>query len=166
MHEILVALADFARVENGVYSRGRVGIISEVKRNGGSVKMELGRIVVGLEKRNMEDGVETGQVCRETKLVRRVRDCVIDGERAKTAVVKLVGGTSRLDVATQQPDELVRNVLGSLADAVIVVASLMFLSLFELIAELVVESFEPGGEIGPREVFIKLIGNELGGGYL
>ena len=50
MHEILVALADFARVKNGVYSRGRVGIISEVKRNGGSVKMELGRIVVGLEK--------------------------------------------------------------------------------------------------------------------
>ena len=63
--------------------------------------MELGRIVVGLEKGDVEDRMETGEVSGEMEFVGSVRDGAVDWEWAKATVVKLVGWTGGLDIATE-----------------------------------------------------------------
>ena len=63
--------------------------------------------MVGLEKGNVKDGMETGKVRRETELVDKVGELALDGEGSETDVVEFVGGTGGLDMAAEEPDELV-----------------------------------------------------------
>ena len=42
--------------------------------------MEVGRIVIWFKKGNMEYGVKTGEIGRETEFVSEVGDGVVDGE--------------------------------------------------------------------------------------
>ena len=65
MHEILVALADFARVEDRVDRTGDNGgndIGVEVERFGSGVGMKFGGVVIRFEKRDVENGVKTGEI--------------------------------------------------------------------------------------------------------
>ena len=62
--------------------------------------MKVGGIGVGFEKRYMEDGMKPGKVRREAKLVCRVRDGMVDGERTEAAMIELVGRPRGLNVAT------------------------------------------------------------------
>lgn len=78
----------------------------------------------------------------ETKLVSDVGDSMVNGKRAKAAVVELVRGTSRLDVTTQQPYKLVGLVPRCFTDVLVVVTSLVFLCKLQLIAQLVMKTIE------------------------
>lgn len=55
-HEILVTLAELARVEDGVDSGRRV-IIGELEWGWGSVRVKVGRIVVWFEEGDVKDRV-------------------------------------------------------------------------------------------------------------
>ena len=70
--------------------------------------MKVGRVMVRLEKRNMEDGVQTREVRWEAELINEVGELALDGERSETDVVEFIGGTGSLDVTAEEPDELVR----------------------------------------------------------
>ena len=102
--------------------------------------MEFGRVGVGFEEGNMEDGVKTGKVWGETELVGVVGDGAFNGEWTEAAMIELVGRTSRLDMATEQPHELVRLVLRRVGDALVVVPGLTFLCVLQLCAKLVVKT--------------------------
>lgn len=56
-HEILVVLSELAAVEDGV-DGARRRVFKDFDGSGGCVGVEVRRIVVGFEKRNMEDGVK------------------------------------------------------------------------------------------------------------
>ena len=63
--------------------------------------MKVGMRSIGLKEGDMEDGVETGKVSRETEAVDEVRKLGFNGEGSKTAMVELVGRPSSTDVATE-----------------------------------------------------------------
>ena len=81
------------------------------------------------------------------KLVSRVGDGTVDREGAETAMIELVRRPCRLDVTTQQPDELVRLVRRAVKNVRIVRASLPVLSFLQLGAELVMETLQALSEI-------------------
>ena len=103
---------------------------------------------MGFEERDVENGVETREVGRETKLVGGVGDGTFKGERAEPTMVELVGRTRSLDVPTEEPDELARLVARAVLNALVVVMGLTLLSELELRAQLVMESSESRGKVG------------------
>ena len=62
-------------------------------------------------------------------------------------MVELVRRTGGLDVATEQPHELVRLVLGGVGDTLVVVVCLTILRSLQLGTELFMKVLESGGEI-------------------
>ena len=56
VHEVLVALAKLAAVEDGVDSGGRV-VVGELERLRRGMGMEFGRVVIRFKKGDVEDGV-------------------------------------------------------------------------------------------------------------
>ncbi|OSX60552.1 hypothetical protein POSPLADRAFT_1035090 [Postia placenta MAD-698-R-SB12] len=116
-HEVLIALAEFARVEDGGNGVRGSGVIN-VEGVRGGMRMEL--------------------------------------EGTELAMVELVRGMCCLDVATQQPDELIVHERRRSSDMRIVGASLSILGFLELGAQLVMEVIESLREIdggGYRGVF-------------
>ena len=109
--------------------------------------MELGRIVVGLEKGDVEDRMETGEVSGEMEFVGSVGDGAVDWEWAKATVVKLVGWTGGLDVATEEPNEVARLKMRAVGDALVVIASLNILCVLELSTQLSVKMLETSCEV-------------------
>ena len=71
-HEVLVALSDLAAVEDGVDVEWRIRIFGEDERGRWRVWMEVGWVVVGLEKGDMKDGMKTGEVRWETEFVHEI----------------------------------------------------------------------------------------------
>ena len=71
-YEIFVTLSDFATIEDRVNVQGGIGIFGEDERSGRRMWMEVGWVVVGLEKGDMKDGMETGEVGRETEFVHEI----------------------------------------------------------------------------------------------
>ena len=91
VHEVLVALAEFARVEDGMkFLRGRV---VRVERERERKDVGGGMSVMGFEERDVEDWMKARKVGRETKLVGGVGDGTFNGERAELTMVELVGRT-------------------------------------------------------------------------
>ena len=109
--------------------------------------MELGRIMVGLEQGDVEDGMETGEVSREMELVSGIRDGAIDWERAEATVVELVRWTGGLDVATEEPDKVARLETRAIGDTLVVIASLNVLGVLELSTQLSVKTLETSREV-------------------
>ena len=62
-------------------------------------------------------------------------------------MVELVGGPGRLDVAAEEPNELIGLILRAFGDALVVVACLTLLSLRELSAKFAMEAVETSGEV-------------------
>lgn len=107
-HEVLVALAEFARVEDLGNGKGR--IVGDSERIGRCMGVKFGGVGIRFEKRDVEDRMETGEIWRETELVGMVGNGTLDGEWTESAVVKFAGRTCCLDVAAKQPHELVTGV--------------------------------------------------------
>ena len=69
MYKVLIALTKFTAIKDRMNGDRRSVLISEVKRDRNSMRMELGGIVVRLEKGDVEDGMQTREVRRETKVI-------------------------------------------------------------------------------------------------
>lgn len=155
MHEVLVALAEFVRVKDGGNGVRGSGVIN-VEGVRGGMRMELRRVWVRFKEGNMKNRMKAREVRRESKLVSSVGDGAFDREGTELAMVELVRGTCCLDVATQQPDELIARKWRRSSDMRVVGASLSILGFLELGAQLVMEAIESLRKIdggGYRGVF-------------
>ena len=54
----------------------------------------------------------------------------------KSAMIKLVGQSSSLNVTSEEPDQLVRFILGTVLDSTVVICGLNSLSVFEFCTKL------------------------------
>ena len=73
---------------------------------------------------------------------------MLDGEWAETDVIEFIGGTGGLDMATEQPNELVGTEGWGFGNMAIVVLGLTFLREFEIRAKFVVYTREVSLEVG------------------
>ena len=55
-------MSGFPAIENGLYVKGRVRIFGENEWSRRRMRMEFRRVVIGFEKRDVEDGVKTGEI--------------------------------------------------------------------------------------------------------
>ena len=133
-------MTGFPAVENVLYVKGRVGIFGENEWSRRRMRMEFGRVVIGFEKRDVEDGVKTGEVRGKTELVDEVGELSLYGEGTETNVVELVGRTGSFDVTAEEPDELVGGERGCVGNTTVVVLCLTVLRELEVRAKLVVDA--------------------------
>ena len=91
----------------------------------------------------MQHGMETREIGGESKLVSKRRDFAGNWEGTETTMVEFVGGTSRLNVATQEPHQLIRLVLGRVLDVSVVVSRLNSFSMLKLGSKFGVDVVEP-----------------------
>ena len=141
-------MSKLAAIKNGVYIKGRVCVAGKNEQSGRRMWMEFGGIVIGFEKRDVENGMETREVGGETELVDDVGELALDWERAETDVVEFVGRTSGFNVTAEEPDELVGGERGRVGNATVVVLRLAVLRELEVRAKLVVNTGEVVVEIG------------------
>lgn len=90
MNKVFVAMADFARVENGIDRKRREGrnrIVMEFERLGRSMLVKFRRVGVRFKKGNMENGMETREVGRESKLVGKRGNLLVDREWTESTMV-------------------------------------------------------------------------------
>ena len=146
VYQVFVTAAKLACVENRLHSRSR-NVIRNVKRNRTCVGMKLGRIVIGFEKGNMENRMETRKIRGETELVRKVGDCVVNGKGSESAMFELVGWACGLDMPSHEPYELVWLIGRGSGDALVVVSRLSVLSFTQMGAKLVVQPSKTVSEV-------------------
>ena len=107
-------MSGFPAVENALYVKGRVGIFGENEGSWRRVRMEFGRVVIGFKKRDVEYGVKTGEIGRETKLVDEVGELLLyTRERAKTDVVEFVGRTGSFNFNLSWPCGKVKYIMNA-----------------------------------------------------
>ena len=72
----------------------------------------------------MKNGVKTREIGGKTELIGKGRNLAVYGKRTKSTVVEFVRGTGGFDVTAKEPDKLIRLVLGSFGNMLVVVVRL------------------------------------------
>ena len=121
-------------------------IRSEVERDRNSMRMELGGIVVRLEKGDVEDGMNLDRV-GEQESEGGFANCSIDSKRSELFGVELVRWSHSLDVATEEPDEVAGLEAWPIGNTLIVITCLDILGMLEFGTQLSVEMLKASGEI-------------------
>ena len=106
-------MSGFPAVENGPYVKGRVGIFGENEWSRRRMRMEFRRVAIGFEKRDVEDGVKTGEVRGETELVDKVGELSLYGEGTETNVVEFVGRTGSFNFNLSWPCGKVKYIMNA-----------------------------------------------------
>lgn len=72
----------------------------------------------------MKNGVKAREIGRETELIGEGRNLAIDGKRTESTVVEFVRGTGGFDITAKEPDKLIRLVLRSFGNVLVVMVRL------------------------------------------